>query len=142
MAKWHESLVRTVLDKGRLVMPTGREYHWDRADVARRLWFHRPKILNYPVQGLGADLVAIGRVTVWKRLRKEKIPHLFVSTVHDSLDIDCETCYTSSIAKIVKQAIGDIPTNFERLFGVPFDLPVSCEIGYGPKLSELTPFNE
>lgn len=140
MSKWHESLVKQVLDTGRLVIPTGRVYSWDRADVAKRLWFHRPKILNYTVQGLGADLVAIGRVTCWKRLRKQGLPHLFVSTVHDSLDIDCETCYTSSIAKIVKQSIEDIPLNFQRLFGVPFDLPVGCEIGYGPNLNELTPY--
>lgn len=142
MAKWHENLVRTVLDTGRLEMPTGRVFTFDRADVAKRTWFWRPKILNYPVQGTGADLVAIGRVALWKRLHKAGIPVKFISTVHDSIDIDCESCYTISVCKIIKQSFVDIPTNFERLFGVPFDLPVGTEIGYGQTLAELTPFNE
>lgn len=137
--KWHDSLVRTVLDTGQLVMPTGRVFDFDRSEVARRTFLWRPKILNYPVQGTGADLVAIGRVTMWKRLRKAGLPVLFQSTVHDSVDVDIppEVCYNSCI-KIIKQSIEDIPDNFYRLFGVKFDLPVTCEIGYGPNLEDLT----
>lgn len=152
VARWHESLVRTVLDTGRLVMPTGRIYSFDRADVASRTWYWRSKILNYPVQGTGADLVAIGRVALWKRAKKLGWPILFISTVHDSIDLDCdlkspggldkpeEVCY--NICRLVKKSIEDIPTNFERLFGVPFDLPVGCEIGYGHSLGKLKEFNE
>jgi hypothetical protein len=117
-------------------MPTGRVYQFPRADVAHREWFWRPKILNYPVQGLGADLVAIGRVTMWKRLRKLGIPVLFQSTVHDSIDIDCESCYNIRVVEIVKQSIIDIPTNFYRLFGVPFDLPLNSEVSVGPTLKD------
>lgn len=155
IADWHDGLVKSVLSDGRLVMPTGRTFVWDRADVAKRLWFHRPKILNYPVQGTGADLVAIGRVTLWKRLRSAKIPVTWQSTVHDSIDIDVqcscgadgvdkhqESCYTSSVCKLIVESIQDVPTNFERLFGVKFDLPVGCEIGYGPNLANLTPYKE
>lgn len=139
--QWHDTLVREVLSSGQLVMPTGRVYEFDRRDVARRDWFWVPKIKNWPVQGTGADLVAIGRVTMWKRLRKAGIPVLFQSTVHDSVDIDIppEVCY-NSVCKVIKQSIEDIPLNFQRLFGIKFDLPVSVEIGYGPNLSELTPF--
>src|ERR1700674_820641 len=113
-------------------MPTGRRFEFDRADVAKRLWFWRPKILNYPVQGTGADLVAIGRVTCWKRLRALGLPHLWVSTVHDSLDLDIsldkglETCY--NVCRLIKSSIEDVPTNFERLFEVKFDLPITANI--------------
>ena len=143
IAKWHDSLVRTVLDTGQLVMPTGRIFSFDRSEVARRTFFWRPKILNYPVQGTGADLVSIGRVSMWKRLRKAGLPALFQSTVHDSVDLDIpsDVCY-NSCCKIVKASIEDIPTNFYRMFGIKFDLPVSVEIGYGPNLKELTPYNE
>ncbi len=144
IAQWHAQLVRTVLDTGQLVMPTGRIFTFDRADVAKRTRFWRPKILNYPVQGTGADLVSIGRVTMWKRLRKAGLPVLFQSTVHDSVDLDVnlpvdnslDTCY--NICRVVDQSIKDIPINFMRLFGKQFDLPVSCEIGYGPNLKDLT----
>lgn len=142
--KWHQFLLQEVLDKGYISGPTGRRWLFDRAEVARRTWFWLPKIKNYPVQSLGADLVAIGRVTMWKRIKKAGYPVLFISTVHDSVDLDVdlwgldkpkEVCY--NVCSVVKSSIEDIPTNFERLFGVPFDLPVSCEIGYGPSLGEL-----
>ena len=124
-------------------MPTGRIFSFDRSEVARRTFFWRPKILNYPVQGTGADLVSIGRVSMWKRLRKAGLPALFQSTVHDSVDLDIpsDVCY-NSCCKIVKASIEDIPINFYRMFGIKFDLPVSVEIGYGPNLKELTPYNE
>lgn len=138
IAKWHDSLVRTVLDTGQLVMPTGRVFDFDRSEVAARTFLWRPKILNYPVQGTGADLVSIGRVTMWKRLRKAGLRVLFQSTVHDSVDLDIppETCY-NSVIKIVDQSIKDIPVNFERLFGIKFDLPVSAKVAYGPNLGDL-----
>lgn len=147
IARWHEDLVRRVLDTGSLEMPTGRVFLFDRSDVASRTWFWRSKILNYPVQSLGADLVSIGRVTMWKRLKKAGAPVLFVATVHDSVDLDVdlkgldkpeEMCY--NVCRVVKSSIEDIPLNFERLFGVSFDLPVGCEIGYGPSLGELTKY--
>ena len=142
IAKWHDSLVRTVLDTGQLVMPTGRVFDFDRAEVAKRTFLWRPKILNYPVQGTGADLVSIGRVTMWKRLHKAGLKVLFQSTVHDSVDIDIppETCY-NSVIKIMKQSIEDIPINFYNIFGIKFDLPISCEIGYGSNLKDLTSYN-
>ena len=141
-------MVRTVLDTGQLVMPTGRVYDFDRAEVARRTFLWRPKILNYPVQGLGADLVSIGRVSMWKRLRKAGLPVLFTSTVHDSIDLDVhpqaagldippDVCY-NSVCKIVKESIEDIPKNYFNLFGTKFDIPLTCEIGWGQNLKDLT----
>ena len=147
--QWHDGLVKTVQNTGKLVMPTGREYDFDRLDVVRRLFYWRPKILNYPVQGLGADLVALGRVATWKRLRKAGIPTLWQSTVHDSIDIDCpninvvdpldgveKPCYTI-VCRIVNQAINDVPLNFERMFGPKFDLPLKAEIKFGHNLEEM-----
>ncbi len=133
---WHESLVSTVLDTGQLVMPTGRVFTWSRSDVAKRPWFHTPKILNYPVQGTGADLVAIGRVAMWKRLRREKIEALFQSTVHDSIDIDVKEEYNIRVGEIMVESIQDIPKNFKRLFNKELPLPLNCEIIRGNRLSE------
>lgn len=149
IAGWHVELVRRVLDTGYLTMPTGRVYSFNRALVAEQLWYWRSKILNYPVQGLGADLVAIGRVTMWKRIKKLDYPVLFVSTVHDSIDLDLdlngldnpdEMVY--NICTVVKQSIRDIPINFYRLFGIEFDLPVDADVKYGPSLGELKDMNE
>lgn len=119
-------------------MPTGREFHFPRREVVDRLSYWRPKILNYPVQGTGADLVCIGRVTAWKRLRAADVPVTWQSTVHDSLDIDVKECYTIKVCEIVNKSIMDIPTNFYRLFGHEFNLPVNAEVYYGHSLGDLT----
>ena len=98
-------------------------------------------------QGTGADLVCIGRVTAWKRLRQSSLPVIWQSTVHDSLDLDVphldiggEPCY-NIVCKVVDKAIRDIPTNFYRLFGVKFNVPISAEIKFGPSLGELQDYN-
>ena len=139
---WHDSLVRQAINTGKLVMPTGRCYTFPSKDVIQRQWFWRPKILNYPVQGTGADLVAIGRVTAFKRIKAkygEKV--LFISTVHDSIDLDLldkseELVYNVCID--LEKAINDIPENFYRLFKQVLDVPVDVEIKFGPNLGELT----
>lgn len=141
IAEWHEELVREVVNTGRLVLPTGREFAYPRKDVIDRLWFWRPKILNYPVQGTGADLVCIGRVAAWKRLRKAGLAVKWQSTVHDSIDIDTPLEMVYNVCRTVDNAIRDIPVNFERLFGVKFNLPVIAEIEYGPNLKDTTKYD-
>lgn len=142
--KWHNRIINTVMETGQLVMPTGRIYEFKRyPNYKGEMMWPLTQIKNYPVQGLGADLVAIGRVALWKRIKKSGLtPVLFQSTVHDSIDLDTksELCY--NICKLVKSSIEDIPINFERLFKTKFNLPITVEIGYGPNLGELTPYAE
>lgn len=142
MAQWHKDIVATVMRTGKLVMPTGREFHFTPAIIKHEHIWPRTKILNYPVQGTGADLVSIGRVTLWKRLRANGINALLQSTVHDSIDLDVDMDLKGvyNICKIIKSSIEDIPTNFYRLFGKTFNLPITCEISYGPSLGNLTEF--
>lgn len=144
----HDKWVQEVVDTGKLVMPTGREYHFDRKDVVRRLWFWRPKILNYPVQGLGADLVAIARVGLRRKMKGSNA--ILVGTVHDSIDLDVpirqdlpidksmQACY--NICSLMKASIEDVPANFEKLFQVPFNVPLTGEVFYGPNLKDLTQY--
>lgn len=133
---WREELVRTVCSTGRLVMPTGREFHYPVSEVLEKLWYWKPKIYNYPVQGTGADLVCIGRVSAWERLRGTGV--LWLSTVHDSIDLDIPNglCY-NNICTVVNESIQGIPSVFESLFGQPFDLPINAEIFLGPTLGDL-----
>lgn len=109
-------------------MPHGRVYTYTKD---KRGEWPRTTILNYPVQGLGADLMMIGRISFFRRLKASGLTSLLVSSIHDSLVVDTppELCY--NICIMMKKAIEDIPANFERLFGVKFNLPMQCEISYG-----------
>lgn len=132
LADWHKKIVDEVKRNRKLVMPTGREYHYS-PDIkyGKEVW-PRTTILNYPVQGLGADLMAIARVSLANRL-KDKKDILLVNTVHDSiiLDYDESKHDTQELVKLVDKCFNDVPMNFEKLFGVEFNLPmrVECEVG-------------
>ena len=144
---WHERVFeRVVLNNGKLDLPTGRSYQFApiRGGAGRfgEVRYPRTKILNYPVQGLAADLMAIARVSLHKRIKAMNFNGiLWVNTVHDScvLDIKPEIWYTisSELIDVVKQVFTDIPSNFNRLFGIEFNLPVRCEITYGQNWKEM-----
>jgi DNA polymerase-1 len=135
---WHERLYeRVVLDNGRLEMPTGRVYQFERyANRSGETKYPRTKVLNYPVQGLAADLVSIARVSLMKRLsaRTWDFELLWVNTVHDSIILDLNTDSWDNILEVSQIIYGvfeDIPKNFKKLFDVEFNLPVRCEITAG-----------
>jgi DNA polymerase I-like protein with 3'-5' exonuclease and polymerase domains len=113
-------------------MPTGRVYNFEPEIKYGKEQWARTKILNYPVQGLGADLMAIARVSLRNRLITKKGVQI-VNTVHDSiiLDFDPKVWDNNSIVSLVDKCFNDVPANFERLFGTKFNLPmrVECEIG-------------
>lgn len=137
MAKWHIGLVHLVQQTGQLVMPTGRIYKYER-DNKTGDW-PRTTILNYPVQGLGADLVCISRVSAYKRM--EGLKSLLISSVHDSIVADCPEEEVEIVTKILKESIEDVPYNFERLFKVPFDLPLTSEIQIGKDMKNMVDIN-
>lgn len=113
-------------------MPTGRVYNFEPDIRGDRVSWPRTKILNYPVQGLGADLMSIARVSLRNRL-KDKKGVLLVNTVHDSiiLDYDSDIQDTNELVGLVDKCFNDVPANFKKLFGVDFNLPmrVECEVG-------------
>lgn len=126
--RWHSSLMREVIRTGQLVMPTGRVYKYERNE--RNEW-PRTTILNYPVQGLGADLMAIARCSLFKRVKKSGLLCSFISTVHDSIILDSPEENVSKLIQIINDVWKDLPKNFELLFKVPFDLPTKVEIKVG-----------
>ena len=141
---WHERLYHgVVLDNGKLILSTGRQYQFTplRSRSSGLQTYPRTKILNYPVQGLAADLMAIARVSLHKRLKAMNLNGiLFCNTVHDSivldidnkkLDILPELCYT------IYKVFEDIPNNFNRLFGLEFNLPIRAEISYGKNWGDM-----
>src|SRR3990167_1098033 len=138
--KWHRDLVQSALSSGLYVSPTGRTYNYPSSDIPRRLWFWRPKILNYPVQGLGADLVMLARISFWNRLKQMNLKNVLpCSSVHDSIVVDVDNdqglCYT--ICKTLKKCVEDVPINFKRVFGVEFNLPLNAEVKVGKNLKEM-----
>jgi DNA polymerase I-like protein with 3'-5' exonuclease and polymerase domains len=132
LGKWHKEIVSKAMRDRQLTMPTGRVYKYEPDIKYGKAKWPRTKILNYPVQGLGADLMAIARVSLANRIKDMQGVKL-VNTVHDSIiiDFDSKVCDNISIVNLVDKCFTDIPANFKKLFGVDFNLPmrVECQIG-------------
>ena len=132
LAKWHKEVVADAMRDRQLIMPTGRIYKYEPELKYGRVKWPRTKILNYPVQGLGADLMAISRVSLSNRLKGKEGVKL-INTVHDSiiLDFDPKVWDNISIVQLVDKCFTDVPLNFNKLFGVKFNLPmrVECQVG-------------
>lgn len=135
---WHTKIVSDAKRERKLIMPTGRVYNYEPEIKYGKANWPRTKILNYPVQGLGADLMAIARVSLRNRL-KEKKGVFLVNTVHDSiiLDFDSKIWDNNSIVSLVDKCFNDVPANFKKLFGKEFNLPMRVECEVGPDWGNL-----
>lgn len=132
LGEWHTNLITIVTSTGRLVMPTGRIYNFKSEARRGDIVWPRTKILNYPVQGLGADLMAIARVSAFRRFKDQRIEGVLISTIHDSIVADVESHEVERTCQLFHDVFEAIPLNFKRVFDVEFDLPTRCEISYGP----------
>ena len=81
--------------------------------------------------------MAIARVSAYNRIKQlgygDKC--LFINTVHDSIiiDIDTKVCDNNRVVSILHEVFSDIPKNVEKLFGVPFNVPMEAEVQIGQK---------
>lgn len=154
LAKWHNSLLSHILDEGIYESPSGRTY--DYRDLLKKYqeWYWLPKIKNYPVQGLGADIVQQSRIELYRRMRQNKAKSLLVNTIHDSIILDCplselgltgvastvspenkfqdrldkpvKPCY--NIREEIVEVFKDLPGILSREYSINFDLPIQVEI--------------
>ncbi len=131
--KWHDSLLTEVSKCGRIVSPFGRVFEYDCHKYGE---FKLPttQIKNYIVQGTGADIVAMARVSLRNRW---KLEGKLVNTVHDSIVCDVPKREIDDACTIITGVFNDLPSQIERIFGVPFDLKVNVEISVGANQYDL-----
>lgn len=138
LGEWHTEIYEKAKQDRKLVMPTGRVYYFDSEVRGNKVYYPRTKILNYPVQGLGADLMAIVRVALMTKLRSYDRCDM-VNTVHDSiiLDYDSKLWDNKEIVTLVDKCFNDVPDNFQKLFGKEFNLPMRVECQVGPTWGDM-----
>lgn len=135
---WHIKILQEAIETHRLVMPTGRQYNfYPKANGRGELKWPDTTIKNYPVQGLGADLMAIARVDFAKRFWRSNLEGKLRSTVHDSIVIDTPSKNKDIVVEMFYDVFRDIPKNFENIFGVRYNLPLFCEVKVGPDMKNL-----
>jgi DNA polymerase I-like protein with 3'-5' exonuclease and polymerase domains len=90
------------------------------------------------VQGTGADIMALARVSFYNRLKKLNYKDcLLINTVHDSIVIDTIEDHLEVLGEMFHQVFEDLPKNFEKLFLTPFNVPMTCEVLYGQNWEDM-----
>jgi len=135
LAGWHARIVADVMKCGYYEAPTGRRYYYQPNDRTQE--WPRTQILNYPVQGLGADLMTLARVSLYRRMRGLGLTSLLIGTVHDSVLVDSPTSEVAQLVSLIQQVWRDIPANFRKMFGTDYNVPCRCEIQVGPNWKEM-----
>lgn len=136
IGEWHEEILQMVGETSELHMPTGRSYVWDLMRFGA-FKVPAPEVKNYPVQGLGADVVSIARVSFYNRLMKSDLKSLLVNTVHDSIVMDCPAHEVEAISQLFYDVFRDLPKNINKIFDMDFDLETNVEILIGPNMGDL-----
>ena len=136
IAKWHNNIIREVSKTGMLITPLGRTFKWD---LKKTGVFKLPitEIKNHTDQGTGADIVAIARVSLFRRMRAMGLKSLLINTVHDSIVFDAIDNEVATIVKLLKEVFRDLSSNIERIFKVVFKLEINVEILVGNDMYNL-----
>ena len=123
-----------VANRKPIIGPSGRE------------WMIPPKLggdvpwttlTNYPVQGTGADLMAIARVSLRNRLKTGNLRSLLISTVHDSLIVDSPAEEKEVVIEMMHQTFNNLVPNMKKLWGIDSPIPFPCEVKIGKNLGEM-----
>lgn len=140
---WHERLVLEAMETGRVTIPTGRSFcYTPYLDKRGNLVWPRTTILNYPVQGLGADLMVIARVLMRAELKNQKLTSFIDGTVHDSIRLDGPAEELKDVTKVFFKVWRNIPRVFERTFKVPYNIPCRVEVKYGSNWKDMEEITE
>lgn len=134
---WHDSLLNMVRETGFIEIPSGRIFRFTPKESWKGLEWPLTTIKNYPVQGYGADLVMLARIELMRLIREAGIEALLVMTIHDSLMVDTPSKNIDLVARLINQAIDNVPSMVYNRWHHEFLLPLTCEVSVGRSKAEL-----
>ena len=138
LANWHRQLLKQATTGGLYTSPFGREYKYEpKKNWKGDLVWPDTDIKNYPVQGCGADVMAVARVAAHSRAKRAKLTGLFINSVHDSIEIDAPSKEQDAWVELLDKVFKDLPMLVTKAYGVEWNVPMCGETSVGPNRSEL-----
>lgn len=135
--KTHLEYIKQVTLTGKLISPFGRIHEFIPKKSYRGLEYNESDIANHINQGLGADIVCLARTISFNKAKKENINALFISTVHDSLVVDCPLSEIERNASFFDQVFRNLDKSLSRYFNLKWNVPLRCEIKVGHNMLDL-----
>jgi DNA polymerase I len=130
----HTQWAQCVAARTPIISPLGREWLILPKEDGKLPW---TVFTNYPVQGTGADIVMIARLSLHRRLKEGKFRSVLIGTVHDDIRIDSPEEEVDSVAQMCYNVFDDIPKNVKRIWGIDLPLKFPGEVYKGKNLKEL-----
>ena len=98
-------------------------------------------LTNYPVQGTGADIVALARISFANKVKKYKLPVSLIQTVHDDIKTDSPEKYVKTVVELYHEAFGSLQQNIKNIFGYEWIVPLKCECKVGMNMKDMESYN-
>jgi DNA polymerase-1 len=137
----HQRWKDTVMGGNPIVGPFGRSWSCPpKRNHRGELKVPWTTLTNYPVQGTGADLMMLARIMAKKRIADAGIPCDFISTVHDSIVLDCRNEHLTALRDIFDGVFADLPSRIRNIFGYEWSVPMACESKFGPDMKNMQKF--
>lgn len=134
----HQQWKDIVMEGKPITSPLGRSWTIEiKRDKYGNLKIPWTTLTNYPVQGTGADIMMLVRIMAYKRIKKLGLPIIFVSTVHDSIVVDCPSEYVGSVVAIFNSCFDDLQSTIFTNFGYKWNVPMTCECKQGMNMKDM-----
>lgn len=78
--------------------------------------------LNTPIQGSAADIIKLAMISIYKKLKEQKIDAKLILQVHDELIIECRKEDVDNVSMLLKESM-------ENVF--PLNVPLSADVNKG-----------
>jgi len=131
--KLHTQWKQQVSRGQNIVGPSGREWKFKQKENFRgQMEWPTNQIINFCVQGTGADVMMLARLSFAARLKKMNLPEVkLLSTVHDSIVLDTISEHVPRLVNLFHEVFDDLPKNIAKCWGYSWKTPLSCEVSVG-----------
>ena len=138
--KLYQKNLNLIAQRKPIVGPSGREWLIDmEKDWKGELKLPETKAVNYQVQGTGADVMMLARISFWNRVKKYSLQDeiLLVSTVHDSIVVDTKSKHKDFVVDTFNAVFKDLPKNIKKVFNYNWVVPLGCECKFGMDMKNM-----
>lgn len=132
----HKQWASLVMAGQPIIGPLGREWPISNRDKFGALFTPWTTLTNFPVQGTGADVMMIARISAHNRLKKYASIK-FIQTVHDSITVDCPPELVKLAVRTFYEVFTDLQSNIRKLFAYEWQVPLEGEVKVGMNQSSM-----
>ena len=136
--KWHERLQNEAIQHKVVTTATGRQFSFPdcQRNMSGQATF-KTQIVNYPVQSVAtAEIVPLGVIILFNKLREMNLKSVVINTVHDSVLIDTHPDELEIVKSVAPRCLVDAQTEAKNRFGLSDYIPLEVEMSQGKNWME------